>query len=154
MHQRKEFNATNKLTRYEILFLHKHLESSLKKFVVFVMLMAVVLQGVNRWAIYIQFQLNREYIAKNLCIKKEVKNNCCQGSCQLSKRLGEQDEPQQNTGSTSSKQQHEQILYLDAVETIAFEYRLNKEQKSIFHYASNLPVGSKTLPFHPPIQLS
>jgi hypothetical protein len=154
LQQKKEFKLIIKLTRCKILFLRKHLESSLKKFVVFVMLMAVVLQGVNRWAIYIQFQLNREYIAKNLCVKKEVKNNCCQGSCQLSKRLGEQDDPKQNTGSTSSKQQHEQILYLDALQTIAFEYQLNKGQKSIFHYASNLPVGSKTSPFHPPIQLS
>jgi len=118
------------------------------------MLMAVVLQGVNRWAIYVQFQLNREYIAKNLCIKKDIKNNCCQGSCQLSKRLGQQDDPQQNTGSTQSKQQHEQVLYLDVFQEHAFECTRSKDTKAIFHYVSNLPTGSVTPPFHPPIQLS
>ncbi len=60
------------------------------------MLVAVVLQGVNRWAVYVQFQLKREFIAKNLCIKKAIKNNCCKGSCQLSKRLGEEKNPKKS----------------------------------------------------------
>lgn len=36
---------------------------------------------------FIQYSLDKAYIAKNLCIKKEVKDNCCQGKCYLKKQI-------------------------------------------------------------------
>lgn len=49
--------------------------------------MAVVLQTTATGIVCLRFEFNRQYIAQNLCVKKEEKNNCCQGSCHLKKEL-------------------------------------------------------------------
>jgi hypothetical protein len=126
----------------------------LKKVLLYVILVAVVLQGVNRWAVYIQFQLNKEFIAKNLCVKKAIKNNCCQGSCQLSKRLGEEKNPKNNSSQTQPKEEQEQILYLQNIlpflKVIATDDQINHS----FHYSiSFTEVEIKPL-FHPPALIS
>ena len=41
---------------------------------------------------YIEYQLFKGYIAKNLCVKKEIKGNCCQGKCFLKKQIKLTDE--------------------------------------------------------------
>jgi len=52
--------------------------------------------------IFISFKINQEYIAKNLCIEKDVAGSTCKGCCQLKKKLNEQEEqkkqlpPEQN----------------------------------------------------------
>ncbi len=48
------------------------------------------------------FKINQDYIAKNLCVEKDVEGSTCQGCCQLKKKMHEQEEqkkelpPQQN----------------------------------------------------------
>ena len=36
--------------------------------------------------------MNQDYIAKNLCIEKDVEGSTCKGCCQLKKRMNEQQE--------------------------------------------------------------
>jgi len=36
---------------------------------------------------YIEFELNREYIIKTLCIEREKEENSCQGQCHLNKEI-------------------------------------------------------------------
>lgn len=117
------------------------------------MLVAVVLQGVNRWAVYVQFQLKREFIAKNLCIKKAIKNNCCQGSCQLSKRLGEEKNPKNNSSQTQPKEQ-EQILQLQNLPPF-LKVQTNYDQIThLFHYSKSLTESETKPPLHPPASIS
>ena len=42
--------------------------------------------------ILFNFILNQKEIAATLCVKKEIPNNCCQGSCHLTKQLETQKE--------------------------------------------------------------
>lgn len=51
------------------------------------------------------FYLNQDYIAKVLCIEKEVPDNECQGHCQLKKRLKEEEEK-----SPATNEKSEQVL--------------------------------------------
>lgn len=44
------------------------------------------------WLIFVSFKLNQDYIAKNLCVEKEVEGSTCKGCCQLKKKLDEQKE--------------------------------------------------------------
>ena len=41
---------------------------------------------------YIQYNLFKDYIAKNLCVDREMKDNCCQGKCFLKKQIKATDE--------------------------------------------------------------
>ncbi len=43
-------------------------------------------------SIYIDFKINQDFIAKVLCIKKDVPNNGCQGNCHLKKQLSKTEE--------------------------------------------------------------
>jgi hypothetical protein len=41
----------------------------------------------TRLGIIVSWELNRTYIAQNLCEKRAEKNNCCKGKCELRKQL-------------------------------------------------------------------
>lgn len=43
--------------------------------------------------VLVNYVINKRYIAAELCEKKEIKNNCCQGSCYVEKQLKKQDSP-------------------------------------------------------------
>lgn len=61
------------------------------KRVIFIFLAFCILaETLGQLVIITSFELNREYIAKYLCVKKAEENNCCKGSCQLDKELEEQ----------------------------------------------------------------
>jgi hypothetical protein len=75
----------------------------MKKALCILVLFAVVLQTTASGIIFIQFELNRSYIAKNLCVKKEEKGNCCQGSCHLKKQLTEAENKEKSPVSPNIK---------------------------------------------------
>jgi ATP-dependent Zn protease len=51
----------------------------------------------------VEYSIFKDYIAKNLCVKKEIKNNCCQGKCFLKKQIKEVDEnSNENTNNNSN----------------------------------------------------
>jgi hypothetical protein len=61
----------------------------MKYLFVIAVLTGIVLQSSSSLVILARFELNKEYIAKNLCVKRKIKNNCCKGSCVLKKELQE-----------------------------------------------------------------
>ncbi|MBL7921191.1 MAG: hypothetical protein JNJ40_12810 [Bacteroidia bacterium] len=63
----------------------------MNKLLFIVALTGILMQNVSKVYILINFQLNREYIAKNLCVKKNEVNNCCKGKCHLQKQLENED---------------------------------------------------------------
>jgi hypothetical protein len=55
---------------------------------------------------YIEYNLFKSYIAKNLCVKRSEKCNCCQGKCFLKKQVNlanENDNQPKTNGSNSHK---------------------------------------------------
>jgi len=62
-----------------------------------VFIILVLVQPFIHTLIFIKFRVNQEYIAKNLCEKKEVKGNSCRGCCQLKMQL-------KNTGDQPVKE--------------------------------------------------
>jgi hypothetical protein len=58
------------------------------------LLFSMLLQSFSKIVIWIEFKMNQEYIAKNLCVQKEVEDNCCQGSCHLKEKMEEDDRNQ------------------------------------------------------------
>lgn len=75
----------------------------MKKVLCILLLFAVVLQTTASGIIFIQFEINRSYIAKNLCVKKEEKVNCCQGICHLKKQLTEAENKEKSPTSPNVK---------------------------------------------------
>ncbi|MDR2086172.1 MAG: hypothetical protein LBP72_03245 [Dysgonamonadaceae bacterium] len=52
---------------------------------------------------YIEYNLFKEYIAGNLCVKRSSANNTCQGKCFLEKQINHVNETDHPSGNTSEK---------------------------------------------------
>ncbi|MGK7397350.1 MAG: hypothetical protein ACNS62_22425 [Candidatus Cyclobacteriaceae bacterium M3_2C_046] len=67
----------------------------MKKAVSIIFLLIILIQPLNRLLIYISFRINQEYIANNLCVNRLDKITVCYGSCQLTKKIEEQEQKEQ-----------------------------------------------------------
>jgi hypothetical protein len=60
-----------------------------------------------RLIVLIDWQINRSYIAENLCEKRNEVNSCCQGKCQLKKRMDKLDKDYQQPTNEKKKSENE-----------------------------------------------
>ena len=65
------------------------------------LMILLLTQTFCKWAIVIEYNMNREFIAKNLCINKAKPKLKCNGKCQMMKRLAEE-EKQNSSNNTNS----------------------------------------------------
>lgn len=52
-----------------------------------ILLFLVVFQIITPVVPYLEYWLNKDYIAKVLCVNKDKPKSCCQGKCHLQKQL-------------------------------------------------------------------
>jgi hypothetical protein len=67
-----------------------------------------------------QWQINRAYIAKNLCENRNVPNSCCEGKCQLKKRLSKVDK-----NSEQQQEKNNSIFKLTSLDAFTLEEPLH-----------------------------
>ena len=82
----------------------------MKQITTFILALLIFLQPFSKIWIVVSFKINQDSIAKTLCVKKEVKNNTCQGKCHLKKQLEKADEEEQKQAPTNTKEKVE-VLY-------------------------------------------
>ena len=56
------------------------------------MILVILSTQFSELMVYISFKMNQDYITKNLCVEKDVKDSTCMGCCQLEKRINNQQE--------------------------------------------------------------
>jgi len=122
----------------------------LKKAVAIFLLILFLFPTFGKVWIIISFKINQEYIAKNLCVQRNVKNNCCHGCCQLKKRLAENDKQEQKQLPRGSNEKN--ILPTDYFckelnETI---YISSVKKCNYNNYSSSLLAVTVGSIFHPP----
>lgn len=120
----------------------------MKAIVAIFLLAGILLQTSAKLAIIINFEANREFIAKNLCEKKDEPDSCCKGSCQLNKSLADEEKNEQPTPGTDIKEKFEtlnctlndkdQFFIYETIIAFVDYYRLTK------------PVAISNSIFHPP----
>ena len=52
--------------------------------------------------VYISFKINQDYIAKNLCVEKDIAGSTCKGCCQLKKKLEKSTEQKEQVPPTQN----------------------------------------------------
>ena len=67
-------------------------------------LLSVTLACLSDCIVLFSFSLNRSYIANNLCEKKDVPGNTCQGCCLLRKELQNEDRKEQSPPARNLKE--------------------------------------------------
>lgn len=63
----------------------------------------ILLQNFNRIFICIDFELKQEYIARHLCVKRDLPNNTCKGRCHLKKQLATAEEQERQKEAETEK---------------------------------------------------
>jgi len=115
---------------------------------IFTLLLAIVVQSFSKVCIWVEFKLNQEYIAKTLCVQKEVEDNCCKGSCHLTKQL-EEDDKNQDSQSRDMKNLKEIQLYHENNQSFLLISPLTLEHSFVTQSMSQVVKRALEI-FHPP----
>ena len=121
-----------------------------------IILLIMMVFNIGRYQLpQIEYNLFRGYIAKNLCVKKDVKGNCCQGKCFLKKQLKLADE---NTNGNTTNTNNKKVQTIEINEFVVFDItELNKIKitKLLFFRSETLiiPTYASDI-FVPPQQFS
>jgi hypothetical protein len=122
----------------------------LKKAVAIFLLFLFLFPTFGKVWIIISFKINQDYIAKNLCVQRNVKNNCCHGCCQLKKRLAENDKQEQKQLPTSSNEKNTFVTDYFCKEIIQTLYISSLKKYNFNNYVYSLPNASLDSVFRPP----
>lgn len=118
-----------------------------------ILFLILLTQIFSQWLLIAEYNLNKEYIAKNLCINKEKPKLLCSGKCQLMKKMAEEESANSNTGSKSIKNTLE-VLYDDELNSLQFNGEPTVASSASTPYILKA-YTSPILPFfHPPAFLS
>jgi len=121
----------------------------LKRLFTILTLAAVLLQTFSKGVILLGFEINRDFIAQTLCIKKAQTNNCCKGSCQLTKQLKEDDNTEHRGSPQNAKDKSEVQLFCETSHMPALP-EFTTHTPGMYYL---LPVSTlqKSSIFHPPL---
>lgn len=121
------------------------------KFILVPILIALMLtQVLGKWLVVMEYNLNKDFIAKNLCINKARPKMHCNGKCQMMKRLAEEEKQNPGENNTSSKIKNQDIVLSDEV----FKPALPSMPELKISYNEDRPLPRFNSPvasiFHPP----
>ncbi len=118
----------------------------------YLVLLAFLTQLGSRLYVLVNFQINKEYIAENLCENKEEPESCCEGSCHLTKELVKVEEAE-NQGplktEDSKKEKLEDVFNFNSSIKMFFQVNSADVAKVV---TDNFRIKKGYLPsvFHPP----
>jgi hypothetical protein len=81
--------------------------------------LVIFLQPLYKGFIYVSFKINQDTIARTVCVKKEIKNNTCQGKCHLKKELNKADQKEQKQAPNAQKEKFE-VLFNNSLRNFSF----------------------------------
>ncbi len=98
--------------------------------------------------ILINYQVNKEYISKNLCENKNKPMLHCNGRCHLQKQLAAQDKKDKSPFSQTLKDKFELQYISDNTSPLITSN--SEEAKGNSVYSFSVPTNSLESVFHPP----
>ncbi len=112
------------------------------------LILAILTESVSRSIIVIDFELHRDYFAKELCVKKDIPDNCCKGSCALKKELKQEDEREKSPAAGISVKN--EIVYFIQSE-YCFHFYRNASKVETTVVVKPLEDGFAGAIFRPPL---
>ncbi|MHA8052623.1 hypothetical protein [Aquirufa sp. Wall-65K1] len=122
----------------------------MNRFLAILLLIALQLPLMSQWASVAYYQVNRNYIAKNLCENRDKPKLNCNGQCYLAKKLKAAEDKEQKTNSERLEKMPEIQLACEQVPMLAFHPSLIDFSEDHFVQDQMLAQSSIHLPFHPP----
>jgi hypothetical protein len=121
----------------------------MKGFAAILLTIVILTQSFSKAIIVMHFNLNRAYIAANLCVKKDIAENTCQGSCQLKKEMEKERNQEQKTDNNKNTNTIQLFCIDNNVDLNQFFS--DNATSNCKHYLNNLPPQPELSGvFHPP----
>ncbi len=117
-----------------------------KLFCVFLVVL-IISSSFYRLFYFAGYEMNKDYIAKVLCININKPELNCKGKCFLTKKIAEAEKKQQNQERKAQKDISQQVMLLSSFK-MSFLKELNA--KNIITYKNNYKFKNNTTLFHPP----
>jgi hypothetical protein len=118
----------------------------LKTFASITLLICFSIQSISKLVIVLNYQINKDFISKNLCVNRDEPDSCCHGKCELKKQLDE-DEKRQND-ATTNKDKFEKEQLCQAWRSNFFN--ANVKADLIITSQTQKPLQFFNSVFHPP----
>lgn len=109
----------------------------------------MLVPSIGNFFIYMNFKVNQEEIAKNLCIQKDMKVNKCNGHCFLSKQLKKAAEKEKKENENLKEKQ--ELVYISS--NIEHSLKINfltEKSKHLTSYRCDKPKSNLVGIFRPP----
>ena len=117
-----------------------------------IFILLLLTQVFSKWLMVIDYAVNKDYIAKNLCENRSRPTLHCNGKCQLMKKMAlEEDQSNKtNSGSSVAKAPFTDVLFnaaftLTQLTTSASDFSYND------FYLVAIPSSFHSSIFHPPL---
>lgn len=122
----------------------------MRKVITLFMLLLIMTQSTSQLWITASFFINRDYIARVLCINRDKPESGCNGSCQLKKQIKEDQENQEKSG-IDAKVKDVLVYFPTTIPQISFNtFEWAEKTFSNAYFTSFLPEGFAHSIFHPP----
>ena len=122
----------------------------MRKIISILLILAFALHTTSELWIVVSFQINRDYIAKNLCVNRFDNIPLCKGSCYLQKQLSNNENEQKKLPDLKTK---EIVLFCQSIYT-RIPVRRQFFEKHIRFISRQQTLGESSyskLVFRPPI---
>ncbi len=121
----------------------------MRRFLTILVLAGIGVEIFPKAVIYIQFELGREYIAKNLCVMRNDPINTCQGRCYLKKQLLKENKRERSTPTQNLREFKDLKLFFQY--NIQFSFiQANPGRPNFGPYLFGAILSPNFSIFHPP----
>ncbi|MBN9383951.1 MAG: hypothetical protein J0H74_24575 [Chitinophagaceae bacterium] len=80
--------------------------------VTILLILLIAVQTFSKWCLIVEYQVNKDFIAKNLCINRAEPLSCCKGKCYLNKKMASDESQQQSPGKSGQRDETPLQLFL------------------------------------------
>lgn len=122
---------------------------SFKQIVSLILLSVFLLQIFSRFIICADYIINKDYIAKVLCINKDKPRMRCEGKCHLKKQLDKEEKKEQSP--TNPIKEKNEIQFFSESNSVSSFVAIPLVSKQISVYSFSLSEKHTLTVFHPPI---
>jgi hypothetical protein len=117
-----------------------------------IFILLLLTQVFSKWLMVIDYTINKDYIAKNLCENRNRPTLHCNGKCQLIKKMALEDDQSNKTtsGSSVAKTPFTEVLFNAA---FAFTQLTTSASDPLYNdfYLVAIPSSFHSSIFHPPL---
>lgn len=126
-----------------------------KRLTAFLLLLALINCAFSRFAVFAGFELNRSYIAQNLCVNKSRPALRCEGRCYFMKKIKQADENEKKQNAKDSLSKLEISYFEEPFNADLLQLSIPEETKGpVPVYAFLFSSRSLEALFQPPRQIA